>query len=57
MKVKKNIVIILSLGILISFMTGCAKKETQENQDHSSVKIVENSGDVEFKAPSKNSKK
>ncbi|MFK4899211.1 hypothetical protein [Lactococcus petauri] len=53
MKVKKNIVIILSLGILISFMTGCAKKETQENQDHSSVKIVENSGDVEFKAPSK----
>ena len=48
-KFKTATIILLSLGIMLSFMTGCTKKEDPKNQDHSSVKIIENSDDVEFK--------
>lgn len=51
-KIKQSIVILLGIGLMLGMMTGCTKKETQENQDHSSVKVIENSDDVEFKDPS-----
>ncbi|MFR1820763.1 MAG: hypothetical protein ACLSXK_05615 [Lactococcus petauri] len=52
-KIKNSMLILLSLGVMLGFMTGCSKKETPDNQDHSSVKIVENNDDVEFKDPNK----
>lgn len=51
-KIKHSLVVLLSLVLILGVMTGCTKKETQENQDHSSVKVIEDSDDVDFKDPS-----